>query len=113
MSGGGGSYSSGSTPSGMTGSSRGSVRSSSPSGRITWKTRISPVSRSMLTRANSAGSGVFLYAASRASSSATIRVSESIPFSRSICLMASMISRFICCSPQRTERRGPEGPLSR
>ena len=60
MSGGGGSYSAGSTPSGITGSSRGSVRSSSPSGGTSWKTRISPSSRSISTRANSAASGVFL-----------------------------------------------------
>ena len=94
MSGGGGSNSSGSTPSGISGSGRGRVTSSWPSARTSWFTCISPVSRSMSTRAHSTAPGVLRYAARSASSSATSRVSELIPFSRSICLIASMISRF-------------------
>src|ERR1700748_1372899 len=52
----------------------------------------SPLSRAMSTRAYLAAPGVFLYAESRASSSAAIRRSEEIPFSRSRTRTASRIS---------------------
>src|SRR5919197_75008 len=52
----------------------------------------SPLLRSMSTRAYFAAPWVFLYAESRASSSADIRRSEEMPFSRSRTRTASRIS---------------------
>src|SRR5438128_10040917 len=59
------------------------------------RTRKPPLSWSSSTVAWRDAPGVFLYAASSASSSAWISVSPSIPFSRSIVRTASMISRDI------------------
>src|SRR3954468_24929312 len=52
----------------------------------------SPVSRAMSTRAYRAAPGCFLYADSSASSSAAIRRSAEMPFSRSSTWTASTIS---------------------
>src|SRR5665647_653912 len=53
---------------------------------------MSPVSVSTSTLACSTAFGVFLYAESKASSSASTRASKAMPFSFSICRSASMIS---------------------
>src|SRR5438876_6016312 len=72
-----------------------SRRSSMSGGSSIEKTRNSPSSGSSSTVAWRDAPGVFLYAASSASSSAWISVFSSIPFSRSIVLTASMISRLM------------------
>src|ERR687888_418439 len=70
-------------------------RSSMSGGSSIEKTRNSPSPGSSSTVAWRDAPGVFLYAASSASSSAWMSVFSSIPFSRSIVLTASMISRLI------------------
>src|SRR5215216_6217205 len=77
-----------------------SIRRSSMSGGSSIdQTRKSPLAWSSSTVACRAAPGVFLYAASKASSSARTRVSSSMPFSRSICLTASRISRLNLLPP--------------
>ena len=84
-----------------------SIRRSSMSGGSSIdQTRKSPLPWSSSTVACRDAPGVFLYAASRASSSARTRVSSSIPFSRSICLTASRISRLTGYRLPRSSSRG-------
>ena len=66
--------------------------SSSSGGRISSNTRKSAVLRSMSTRAYLAAPGVFLYAESSASSSASMSFSDEMPFSFSRVWTASTIS---------------------
>ena len=66
--------------------------SSSSGGRISSNTRKSAVERSMSTRAYFAAPGVFLYADSSASSSASMSFSDEMPFSFSRVWTASTIS---------------------
>src|SRR5215204_5184356 len=69
-----------------------SSRSSSSGGSSSSNTLKSALSRSMSTRAYLAAPGCFLYAERRASSSASISLSEEMPFSRSRTCTASTIS---------------------